>query len=68
MGSCHTKGKERGAWYEIQTVRDVILRKEAKGEDATFERDLLKAWSKYPGYEDALEPILVGVANRKIEA
>ena len=52
-GICHQKGKERGAWFEIQCVKNDILSKEAKGEDASFERSLLKSWAKYPGWEDA---------------
>jgi len=53
MGSCYKKGSERGPWFEIQCTREVIISKEAKGEDASYERSLLKAWSKYEGYEDA---------------
>ncbi len=53
---CYQKGKERGPWFEIKCVRETIMSKEAKGEDATFERNLLKAWSEYKGYESAREP------------
>ena len=52
-GVCHQKNKERGAWYEIECVKQDIIAKEADGEDASFERSLLRAWSKYPGWEDA---------------
>ena len=52
-GSCHRKGYEKGIWYDIKTVADVIKSKEAKGKDASFERGLLKAWAKYPDYKDA---------------
>lgn len=45
--------KKSGAGYQIKCVKDVIIAKEAKGEDADFERKLLEAWSKYPGYESA---------------
>ena len=38
---------------EIETIRKIIISREAKGEEAYFERDLLKSWSKYPGYESA---------------
>ena len=48
-------GKEQGAVYQIKTVADNIKIKEAKGQDATFERGLLKSWSKYPGYKSAKE-------------
>lgn len=53
MGVCYTKGKERGAWFEIKCIADIVRSKESKGKDASFERDLLKSWSKYRGYEDA---------------
>ena len=48
---CYQKGKEQGAWFEIQCVKDSILSKETKGQDASFERRLLKSWGKYPGYQ-----------------
>ena len=54
---CKHKGSERGPWYEIKCVRETITLKEAKGQDATFERGLLKSWSKYPGWEDAASAI-----------
>ena len=55
-GICYRKGYERGPWYEIECTRAVIVGKEAKGKDASFERKLLKAGSKYPGWEDAGKP------------
>ncbi len=57
MPECKTKGKEQGAWFEIKSVADVIKGKESRGEDATFERDLLKSWSKYEGYEGAKQAL-----------
>ena len=42
--TCHQKGRERGRWYEIKCIKEVIINKEARGEDATFERGLLRAW------------------------
>ena len=53
--TCHQKGRERGPWYEIRCVRNDIIAKEAKGEDAKFERSLLRAWGKQKGWEDALQ-------------
>ena len=50
---CYQKGRERGPWYDIKTVKDVVISKESRGEDASFERDLLKSWSHYPGWEEA---------------
>jgi hypothetical protein len=63
--SCYRKGYESGAWYEIKKVSDVIRMKEEHGADASFERDLLKAWSSYPGYESAKE-ILESLTNQSI--
>ena len=56
-GNCHQKGKERGSWYEIKCVKDIIISKEAKNQDASMERNLLKSWANYPGYEDAAKGI-----------
>jgi len=49
----HKKGEERGNWYQIKCVKDVVRNKEARGEDASFERELLKSWHNYPGWEGA---------------
>ena len=54
---CYRKSRERGAWFEVKSVQDVVRSKEEKGEDATFERELLKSWVNYKGYEDAVRPI-----------
>jgi len=59
---CRQRGKERGPWYDIQSVADVIKSKEARGADASFERGLLKSWQKYEGYEGAKEA-LAGCSN-----
>ena len=53
----HRKGHERGLWYEIQCIADTIKSKEAKGKDASFERDLLRSWAKYEGCERAKEAL-----------
>lgn len=55
--ACFRKGFERGPWYEIKCEVDIIKSKEAKGQDASFERDLLKAWSGYEGYEGAKQAL-----------
>lgn len=39
--------------YQIRCVKKDIVNKEARGEDATYERELLMQWSKYPGWEAA---------------
>ena len=57
MGACFRKGYQSGAWYEIQTVKDVIIAKQKEQLDTSFEEGLLKAWSEYPGYEKAKEAL-----------
>lgn len=52
-----SKYKEQGAWFEIECVSNVIKAKEAKGKDATFERNLLLEWSKHKGYEAAKQAL-----------
>jgi len=54
---CKQVGKERGPWFEIKCVKDIIISKEAKGQDAKFERGLLKSWSKYNGYESSKQAL-----------
>jgi len=54
---CYRKNYERGPWYKIQTVRDIIIWKENHNEDASFERKLLRSWQKYEGYESAGEAL-----------
>ena len=56
-GICYARGKEKGAWFEIKCIKDIIIAKEAKGRDASFERNLLKSWAKYEGYEGANEAL-----------
>ena len=48
---------KQGNKFQIRCIRDIIIGKESRGQDATFERDLLKAWSKYEGWESALEAL-----------
>jgi len=52
-GICYQKNNERGPWFEIKCTKEVIINKEARGENANFERELLESWAKYPGYEEA---------------
>ena len=52
-GTSKKQGKQRGAAFEIKCVADTIRTKEINGMDATFERELLKAWVKHPGYQSA---------------
>ena len=53
MPASKIKHREKGASFEINAVADIIKIREAQGKDATFERDLLKHWSKHKGYESA---------------
>ena len=57
-GSCKTKHKEHGIWFKIETIANIIKSKEARGESAKFERDLLKSWGRYEGYESAKEALI----------
>ena len=57
MAVAKKSGKEQGAWYEIKVVTDIIKLKEAQGKDASFERGLLRAWSKHKGYELAKQAL-----------
>ncbi len=50
---CYKAGRETGAWYELKCIRAVITNKEARGESATFERELYKAWLKHPEFAKA---------------
>ena len=52
-----SKAKRKGACCEIKSVADIIKGKEARGEDASFERNLLCSWSKYKGYETAKQAL-----------
>ena len=51
------KAKRKGACCEIKSVADIIKGKEGRGEDASFERNLLRSWSKYKGYETAKQAL-----------
>ena len=42
---------------QIEHVVKVIKSKEAKGQKATFERNLLKEWVRYEGYEGAKQAL-----------
>ena len=55
---CKTKGKERGPWYEVKTVYDVIISMEKQGNNASFERGLLKAWKHNPSYKKYCTEVL----------
>jgi len=54
---CHAKDKERGPWFQIQCIKDNIISLKSKGKDTTFQRELLKSWSKYPGWEGAKQAL-----------
>lgn len=50
---CYRPGFERGPWYELLTIRNLISMKESKGKDASYERGLIKSWLKFPEYKRA---------------
>jgi len=54
---CKQIDKEKGPWLEIKRVKENIISKEKKGQDAMFERNLLKSWSKYEGWESAKQAL-----------
>ena len=49
MGVSHAKNVR----LQIKSIVDIIRIKEAQGHDASYERGLLKIWSKVEGYEAA---------------
>ena len=53
---CYRKGYEKGPWFAIQSIKESILIGEALSKDKSFERELLKSWAKYKGWEDAAKP------------
>ena len=48
-----TQKTSREIAFQIKSVANTIKGKESRGEDAKFERNLLKHWAKLEGYEDA---------------
>lgn len=56
-GVCHAETKEAGPWFEIESVKNVIIGKEKRGANASYERSLLKSWANYEGYEGAKEAL-----------
>lgn len=50
---CYRKNYEKDPWFEIKCIQEIILGKEKRGEDASFERLLLKSWAIYKGWEAA---------------
>ena len=54
----HKKGEEKGNWCQIKSVKEVIANKEMRGESAKFERELLRSWSRYKGYEEAKQSLI----------
>ncbi len=58
--------------YEVNEIARIIKLKEKNGHDATFERDLLKEWSTYSGWEYAGEclqgmPLATGRKIRRVK-
>jgi len=46
-GVCYKEGSERGLWYEIQCIQEVIDSKTSRNENCDFEQKLLKSYKKY---------------------
>lgn len=42
---------------QVDTVKNIVILKERKGKNASFERSLLKAWSTVPGFECAADAL-----------
>ncbi len=49
-GIDYRPGHEKGIWYELVCLRTMIANKEATGKDATWERELYRAWIKDAEY------------------
>ncbi len=56
-GRDNRKNKQRGIWYELESVKNDIISKESKGEDASYERKLLKSWTEYLGWNAAKQAL-----------
>lgn len=46
MPDCYREGYERGLWYEIKCIAETIKGMESRGEDASFEKGILRAFKK----------------------
>lgn len=57
MPATKARGRQSGARFAIESVANTIRIKEANGKDATFERNILKGWAEYEGYESAKETL-----------
>jgi len=57
----------KGNAYQVQCVKNNIISKESRGEDASYERSLLKSWGHYKGWECATDA-LVSLTRSKSRA
>jgi len=57
MGLCKIKWHETGIWFEIKCIKDVVRNKEARNEDASFGKMLLKSFGKYSEADYDQRPI-----------
>ncbi len=64
-GASHQKGKERGLWFEIKCLEDVIRNKTKRGEDCKFEKKILKSYRQYSERDYSQEINQLGVADRR---
>ena len=49
-GSCYRPGFERGPWFELKCLREIITGLESRGKSAAWERKLYAAWLKHQEY------------------
>ena len=61
-GICYHKGLEKGLWFEIKCLEDIVASKKKQGKDASFEKGILKAYKKltereYNQRAESLEPV-----------
>lgn len=52
-GICYKKGSERGLWFEIKSIEEIIAIKKDLGKDTSFEKRLLRSYKKYSETEYA---------------
>ena len=47
----------KGNAYQVECIKNDIINKESRGEDASWERWLLKSWGEYKGWESATDAL-----------
>jgi len=56
-GICKARGRERGLWYEIKVLEDMIARNKAPQDQLDYAKILVKSYKKYSeaDYETAIK-------------